>query len=257
NIQDNLIRANASSFTQIAISTDDVAEFTLTTQNASADQGFGASQVQLVTPRGSNEFHGALFTYNRNSYFGANTFFNNAAGSYSATDPLVVAGLKQAGEKKNPKTFRNFNQFGGKVSGPVLKNKLFFFFNYEGQRDRVSQSSLRTVLTPSARQGLFTYIDNGGVTRQVNLFALGIANVPGAGVPPVPTSVNPLIQSRFLANIPAGNSIEAGDQRNTTGYRFSQFADTDYNNITGRVDFDLNANNSINANPTGNVVVVG
>ena len=246
NIQDNFIRANASSFTQIAVSTDDVAEFTLTTQNAGGDQGFGASQVQLVTPRGSNEFHGALFEYNRNSLFGANTFFNNAAGNYSATDPLVLAGTKQAGAAKNPKTFRNFNQFGGKIGGPVLKNKLFFFFNYEGQRDRVSQSSLRTVLTPSARQGLFTYIDNGGVTRQINLFTLPIANVTTAGAPPVPTSVNSLIQSRFLANIPAGNSIEAGDQRNTTGYRFNQSADTDYNNITGRGDYDLNANNSVN-----------
>lgn len=247
NIQDNFIRANASSFTQIAISTDDVAEFTLTTQNASGDQGFGASQVQLATPRGANQFHGALFEYNRNSHFGANTFFNNAAGNYGPNDALVLAGQKVAGQEKNPRTFRNFNQFGGKVSGPIWKNKLFFFFNYEGQRDRVSQSSLRTVLTPSAQQGLFTYNDNSGVRRQINLFGLPIANVATPGAPPVPTSVNTLIQSRFLANLPAGNSIEAGDQRNTTGYRFNQRSDTDYNNFTGRVDFDLNSTNSINA----------
>src|SRR5688572_16688237 len=113
NIQDNFIRANASSFTQILVSTDDVAEFTLTTQNAGGDQGFGASQVQLVTPRGANEFHGALFEYNRNSKFGANTFFNNAAGNFAANDPLVLAGQKLAGEERNQRTFRNFNQFGG------------------------------------------------------------------------------------------------------------------------------------------------
>jgi hypothetical protein len=253
NIQDNFIRANASSFTQIAVSTDDVAEFTLTTQNAGGDQGFGASQVQLATPRGSNEFHGAVFEYNRNSKFGANTFFNNAAGNFAANDPLVINGQKVAGAEKNPRTFRNFNQFGGKIAGPILKNKLFFFFNYEGQRDRVSQSSLRTVLTPTARTGLFRYLDQtpasagGPVLRTVNLFALPIANVATPGAPPVPTAVNPLIQSRFLANIPAGNSIEAGDQRNTTGYRFNQLANTDYNNFTGRVDFDLNDKNSINA----------
>src|SRR6185436_10075914 len=128
NIQDNFIRANASAFTQIALSTDDVAEFTLTTQNASGDQGFGASQVQLATPRGANQFHGAVFEYNRNSKFGANTFFNNAAGSYAANDPLVIAGLKQAGEARNPRTFRNFNQFGGRIAGPIWKDKLFFFF---------------------------------------------------------------------------------------------------------------------------------
>jgi hypothetical protein len=246
NIQDNFIRANASSFTQIAVSTDDVAEFTVTTQNASGDQGFGASQVQLATPRGSNDFHGALWEYNRNSKFGANSFFNNAAGNYSTTDPLVLAGLRTAGAEKSPRTFRNFNQFGGKIGGPIWKNKLFFFFNYEGQRDRLSASSLRTVLTSSARTGIFTYIDNGGVKRQVNLFAVPITNTTTPGAPPPPTAIDPLIQSRFLANIPNGNSIETGDQRNTTGYRFNQKSDTDYNNITGRVDYDLNNNNSLN-----------
>ncbi|HEX6624747.1 MAG TPA: TonB-dependent receptor [Pyrinomonadaceae bacterium] len=241
NIQDNFIRQSASASTQVALSSDDVAEFTVTTQNAGGEQGLGASQVQLATPRGQNEFHGAVFEYNRNSRFAANTFFNNAAGNFGPNDPLVVAGQATAGAARSPRTFRNFNQFGGRLSGRIIKNKLFFFGHYEGTRDRLSQPSLRTVLTPSARQGLFTYVDNGGVTRQVNLFALPItANNP-------PTGINPVIQSRFLANIPAGNSIEAGDQRNTTGYRFNQKSDSDADNMTIRLDYDINSTNTLNA----------
>jgi hypothetical protein len=241
NIQDNFIRQSASASTQVALSTDDVAEFTVSTQNAGVEQGLGASQVQLATPRGQNEFHGAVFEYNRNSRFAANTFFNNAAGNYGPNDPLVLNGSAVAGAPKNPRTFRNFNQFGGKFSGPIFKNRLFFFGHYEGTRDRLSQPSLRTVLTPSARAGIFTYVDNGGVTRQINLFAL-----PIGGTNP-PTGINPVIQSRFLNNIPTGNSIEAGDQRNTTGYRFNQKADANADNMTIRLDYDINSTNTLNA----------
>jgi hypothetical protein len=92
NIQDNFIHANASDFAVERPNTDNVAEFTFTSQNASADQGTGASQVQFVTPRGQNNFHGALYVYNRNSKFPANEFFNNArAGSTSTARPLGVS----------------------------------------------------------------------------------------------------------------------------------------------------------------------
>lgn len=230
NIQDNFIRANASSFTQVPVSTDDVSEFTITTQNAGADQGNGAAQIQLVTPRGQSDLHGALYAYNRNSEFAANNFFNNAGG--------INRG------------FRNFNQFGGRLSGPMpllnfgdggpvfLKNKAFFFVNYEGLRDILPNSTTRTVLTNSARQGIFTYNDTAGVRQTINLFSLPIANGP--------TAINPLIQTRFLANIPAGNSTLVGDQLNTTGYQFSQ-RETDLSNrIKTRLDFDFNDKNTFN-----------
>ena len=258
NIQDNFIRQSAADTTgvQQAPSVDDVAEFTVTTQNAGAEQGYGASQVQLTTPRGQNEFHGAIYEYNRNSKFGANRFFNNAQGVYGPNDTLVLAGLAQAGAPRSPRTFRNFNQFGGRISGPVLKNKLFFFFNYEGLRDRQSQSTLRTVLTSSARQGIFTYratcttncpagITNGQLVS-VNLFNLPIGQVTGQTTP-VPTGINPVVQSRFIAPMPVGNSIESGDQRNTTGYRFNQLANDDRNSVTTRLDYDLNDRNTFNA----------
>jgi hypothetical protein len=233
NIQDNFIRSNASSFTQVPVSTDDVSEITVTTQNASADQGYGAAQIQLVTPRGQSEFHGALYAYNRNSAFAANSFFNNAA--------------------KTPRSFRNFNQFGARISGPMpifnfgeggpmfLRNKAFFFANYEGLRDIFPVPTNRLVLTDAARQGIFTYNDNSGVRRTVNLFDLFAGNNTGA-----PTGINPIIASRILANLPRGNSTIVGDQLNTTGYRFVQRETDRSNRFKTRVDVDVNQKNTFN-----------
>jgi hypothetical protein len=75
NVQDNYIRTGG--FVQDQPTVDDTGEFTLTTQNAGVEQGGGSSLVQLVTPRGGKDFHGALYAFNRNSAFTANTFYNN------------------------------------------------------------------------------------------------------------------------------------------------------------------------------------
>ncbi|MBL8206740.1 MAG: TonB-dependent receptor, partial [Blastocatellia bacterium] len=219
NIQDNHIRANASSFSVERPNVDDVGEFTLTTQNAGAELGYGASQVQFVTPRGQNAFHGSAQLYNRNSEFAANRYFNNASGT--------------------PRAFLNRNQFGGKISGPIIKNKLFFFGFYEGLLTRTQSTQVRTILTPSARQGVFTYLDNANTLRTVNLFTLlNNASLPG---------IDPLITSRILANVPAvGNAVDRGDQRNTTGYRFNQRNNTDTDKYTGRFDYEINDKHTVN-----------
>ncbi|HEY0728288.1 MAG TPA: hypothetical protein VGD38_09480, partial [Pyrinomonadaceae bacterium] len=168
NIQDNFIRSNATDFVPDRPHVDDVSEFTITTQNAGAEKGYGSSQVELVTPRGAQDFHGALFIYNRNSEFAANTFFNNATGV--------------------ERPFLNRNQFGGRFSGPLplprfgeggpalYHGKGFFFGSYEGFRLRESTSVTRTILLPSARQGIFSYVDAAGVTRQLN-----VLNAAGVG----------------------------------------------------------------------------
>ena len=229
NVQDNFIRSNASTFAPERPSVDDVNEFTLTTQNAGADRGYGASQVQLVTPRGQSEFHGALFEYNRNSKFAANDFFNNASGV--------------------PRPFLNRNQFGFRLAGPVPvphfgeggpalvrgEKKLFFFTYYEGLRLRTSTPETRVILTPSARSGIFTFRDNTGTVRTANVLQL-------AGL----SGIDPTVQNRFLANTPTvGNTTSAGDQLNTTGYNFTQKANTDRDSFTTRVDYEINSKNSI------------
>ncbi|MDX6530061.1 MAG: hypothetical protein QOH41_2351 [Blastocatellia bacterium] len=237
NINDNFIRSNATDFAPQRPSVDDIGEFTISSQN-SADAGFGAAQLTLATPRGSNGFHGSLFEYNRNSYFAANSFFNNATGIYAANDPLVVAGIKTAGTAKNPRPFRNRNQFGGKASGPILKNKLFFFGYYEGLRDRVTANKLTTTLLPAALTGGFTYnrADNGAL-QTVNILNPAF----GTGI----TTIDPTVQARILARLPLGNTTESGDLRNTNGYRFSQQANQDRNSFTTRIDYDISSNHSI------------
>src|SRR5215471_618711 len=215
NVQDNFIRSNATDFIPDRPNTDDVAEFTIVTQNADASSGYGTSQVNFVTPRGSNQYHGGAEITNRNTFLAANDYFNNAA--------------------KVPIPFLNRNQFGGKIGGPIRKDKLFFFGNLEFLRLRTSAQALDTILLPQARGGTFTYVDNSGVTRTANVLSL-------AGV-----SADPLIQSRILANLPtAGNTTNAGDQLNTTGLLLNRTQNQNREAVTSRFDYELNAKQSFN-----------
>ncbi|MGH9972010.1 MAG: TonB-dependent receptor [Pyrinomonadaceae bacterium] len=259
NINDNFIRSNATDFAPQRPSVDDIGEFTIGSQNG-ADAGFGAAQLTLATPRGQNDFHGALFEYNRNSKFAANSFFNNALGTFGPNDSLVVAGLKKVGEARSPRPFRNRNQFGGKVSGPIWKNRLYFFQYYEGLRDRVSSNKLTTTLMPAALAGRFTYTVSclgtpaspcppgiqPGQAVSVNLLNIPLTNISTNQLPNGIGQIDPTVQSRILSRLPLGNTTESGDGRNTTGFRFSQKQNQDRNAYTTRVDFDINSNHSIN-----------
>jgi hypothetical protein len=236
NIQDNFIRSNATDFSPDRPNTDDVGEFTISTQNAGAEKGYGSSQVEFVTPRGSSDFHGAAFIYNRNSKFAANTFINNKSGN------------KLDGTPKVPRPFLNRNQFGGKLSGPMplprfgeggmstYKNKGFFFGSWERFRLRQSTTVTRTILLPTARTGLFTYTDNSGVVRSLNVLTT-------AGVAP-----DALIATRILPNVPsAGNNNTLGDSVNTTGLSFSQTQNQDRDKYTFRFDVEASSRNSFSA----------
>lgn len=231
NVQDNFIRSNATDFSPAGPTVDEVEEFAVTTQSNAGD-GFGGPQIQFATRRGGNQYHFRLFEFNRNSALSANNFFNNANGTL--------------------RPFRNRNQFGGNVGGPLPflrfgeggpttisgKDKLFFFTSYEKLIDRVpADPQFSTVLTPSARQGLFTYTDNSGQRRQVNIFDPAL----GTGI----TGVNPVIASRILANLPQGNSTQAGDQLNTTGFSVVQNNNVTQSNYTTRIDYKINPLNSL------------
>lgn len=231
NVQDGFIRSNATDFSPNRPSVDNTGEFTITTSNSGADQNGGA-QVRQVTPRGESKFHGSAFEFNRNSALAANNFFSNRSG-------ISIP-------------FLNRNNFGGKILGPMplprfgqggqawLKDKAFFFFGYEGLRTRQSALATRTILLPGARQGNFTYNDNAGVRRTVNLFSLLPAS---AGL----TGVDPLVNQNILSLIPtAGNRSDIGDQLNTTGISFNQPSNSDRDVYTTRIDFDLNERHTFN-----------
>lgn len=244
NIQDTFIRTNATDFAPGRPSVDDTAEFTLTSSNAEADQGYGGAQIRLVTPRGTKDFHGALFAYNRNSEFGANSFFRNRSNT--------------------PRPFRNRNQFGGKLSGPlpllgfgeggptVVKDKGFFFFAYEGIRDPLGTNVNRTILTPSARTGVFQF-NRTNTTAFTNPFVscasaavgalctvsdiIGFARSVGLAVP---AGINPVVLANILSQTPTQGNAAGGDGLNTTGFTLNRLQTQNRDQYSSRFDVDFN-----------------
>ncbi len=102
-------------------SVDDVEEFTVQTNALDAEYGHGGGMfVNVTTKSGTNSFHGNLYEFFRNDKLNANSFFSNRAGS--------------------PRPGFSFNQYGLTAGGPVVKNKVFWFFNFEGLRQRTPKS---------------------------------------------------------------------------------------------------------------------
>jgi hypothetical protein len=114
-------------------SSDAVEQFVVQESNFSAEYGFtGSTIINMITKSGTNKYHGVLFEYIRNNIFNAQNFFNNLVPN-------------------NPVTGMHDNNFGGTAGGPIKKDKLFFFANYEGDR-LASIFSDGIVPTPSAAQ---------------------------------------------------------------------------------------------------------
>lgn len=142
-VDDNQASENAVGFTP---SPDAIQEFNVITQNASAEFGnFQGGVVSASIKSGTNAFHGDVFEFIRNDEFNANSwqngFLTNANGG--------VGGI--------PKGKMRWNLFGGTVGGPILKNKLFFFADYQGARfDHPPAPSDITVMTSAERNGDFS-----------------------------------------------------------------------------------------------------
>ena len=137
NIQDNYIRSESLDYTPNLLLMSQVGEFTTTTQNAGPQAGLGSSQVSMVTPSGTNNWHGEGFWYYKTGAWAANDWFNDANG-------IAKPNLLQ-------------NQAGGDIGGPVIKNKLFIYGAYELYRLKHQVPTDTTVLTRSARNGIFKW----------------------------------------------------------------------------------------------------
>src|SRR6185503_9147663 len=224
-INDNLVRTD-SLFGVNTPSVAAVAEFSVTTQNAGADDGLGIAQVKLTTPRGGSSYHGEAYDFYRNDKFDANTFFNNLSG---LPKPILLQhqyGFNVSGPFALPR-------FG--EGGPVLtqKNKLFFYFFYEYTDTKQDFNPNRTVLLDSARTGNFRYLraDNGQL-QTVNLLAL------------TGRTIDPRIQE--LINLtPSSNNTQVGDSRNTAGFRFNTPNGSTGRNIGFRLDYDVTSKHRV------------
>jgi len=220
NIQDNFLRENGGGFSPFRPRTSQVAEFTVETSNANSTVGGGAAQFNMVSPSGGNQIHGDAIWFNRNSAYAANDWFNNQSG---------VA---------NP--FLNQNQFGGSIGGPIKKDKLFYYGTYEGQRVRQQTTENATVLTPDARNGIFTYRTSSGAVQKANILALRNA------------AIDPFVSSNILSALPGTiNNYRVGDSsptllRNTAGYSFNERDNTTRDAVSAKIDYVLSLKNSFN-----------
>ena len=142
-----LNRAGGLESFQFSQTVDMVEEVKVITSPADVESGGRAlGQVQMVVRSGTNEFHGSLVDGIRNTAFNANTFFNNKDGL--------------------PRTDLKRHQYAARIGGPIRRNKTFFFFLYDGNRQRTSDTTNRTVLTSMARQGILPVLP-GRAERQL------------------------------------------------------------------------------------------
>jgi Carboxypeptidase regulatory-like domain len=226
-------QATGQAFTStIPISIDSVQEIRTVTAGETADYGRSSGGgINMVTKSGSNDWHGNAREYNRNTLFEANDWFNNRSDVPRA--PLIR------------------NQFGGSLGGPVKKDKLFFFFDYEGLRQAASEDIERSVPTASFAVGNLSYINSNlgcnGASRLNTQPGCISTLTPNqvAALDPAGIGVNAALLSVIDARYPAPNDPSGGDGVNSEGFRFTAPAHESYNVYTTRIDYTLNQKNKI------------
>jgi len=226
-------QSNGYAFTSVLpVTQDSVQEFRVTTTNYGADQGQGSgAQVALVTKSGTNGFHGALYEDMRNTITSAN-------------DYLVKQSEQNIGLPNKPLQL-NRNIFGAAVGGPIQKNRLFFFTNYEGTREREQQRAERVIPTPSMCQGIFQYVNgDGSGTTNWGISQLQLLDPNRIGIDPAmldPINHTGYLDRTFCTGQTPTNDISAGDGLNYAGYVFRAPTQLDNDVFIARVDYHLTA----------------
>ena len=215
---------NGYAFTSVLRTTQDsVAEFRVTTSNPNAEEGRSSgAQVALITRSGTNSLHGAVYEYNRSNLFEANDFFNKQQQLASGLPNRPVSLVR--------------NIFGGELAGPVMKNRLFYFLNYEGRRDSQGTSvNAGTVPTASYRAGYlnYQYVNPGGGDSTYTLTPADIQSMDPSGI----GISAPLLQ--VLNAYPVGNDPTQGDGLNSIGYRFPYTIARKYDTYIARLDWNV------------------
>ncbi len=183
----------------LTLGVDAIQEFSVVTSNATAEYGrVSGGVISAVTRAGGNQFHGSAYEFIRNSALDATPYFATGTAPFKR------------------------NQFGGTIGGPILHNRTFFFFDYEGIRQTRSIGSSVTTPTASARTGNL-HCTVKGVTK------------------PCPVTVNPGVMPYF-AIYPLPNDGSTGD---TGSYTFTSSSKVGENFFTGRLDHNLSENDAL------------
>jgi hypothetical protein len=171
---------NAGSVSQLP-SIDSIQEFQVQTNNYAAEYGRNSgSVVNLVTKSGTNQFHGSAYEFLRNDVFDARNFFANP----NAPAPEL-----------------RLNQFGGTFGGPIIKDKTFFFGNYEGFRQRAGITKLTVVPTDAQKAGIFLNASGNPVQLPLNPVSAQLLQLY-----PEPNTTQP--GGNFISSPPLSNSTD-------------------------------------------------
>ena len=216
----------------LRVTTESVEEFRITTTNANANQGRSSgAQISLITKSGTNSFHGVGFEFYRPTAFSANDFFNNLAGV------------------ERPSLARHV--FGGALGGPIKKDRAFFFYSYEGQREKQDISVVQTVPLAHLGLGQLRFIgaapgDPEGTNRLVTVSLAELnAIFPEVGINPAAVALFANVATRYPAN-----DTSVGDGINTGGFRFNSPTTVSENTHIARFDFNINDKQALFARGT-------
>jgi hypothetical protein len=233
----------------LPVTLDSVQEFRVTTSNAEADQGgTSGAQVALVTKSGTNEFHGSAYEYHRNTYTSANDYFVKSAELRNCTDP------NPSTCNKAPKLIRNI--FGGSLGGPIKKDRLYFFLNYEGTRRAEEVSETNQVPSQTLKDGIIQYVcdatdpnlatdcPGGTVTgvsgKQYTVAAGNYALSPQqiAQIDPLHIGVNTPALS-YMNSLPVANVPGFGDTLNYQGFNWAAPISDRQNVYIAKMDYNV------------------
>lgn len=228
---------------------DAIQEFRVLTSNFSAEYGRNAGGiVTVVTKSGTNQFHGSAFEYNRNTDYNANTYINNSLGGAVAGDPRPD--LKR-------------NQYGATFGGPIVKNKLFFFVSYQGERQTAITPTTATTFSPAELQGNFSASPNQASVAaflQANPFFQSNPSLAAQGIID-PTKIDPVAQAYIKGGLVPTSNILSGPN---AGLISLQNPSTDKpQEITAKFDWEISNNDRLsftlgrNQDPNSGVGVAG
>src|SRR6202789_682923 len=179
-----------------APSVDAIQEFNLISQNAPASYGNYLGGIVSVTLKsGTNQFHGEAFEFIRNDALNANTW---AGGLNDGISPYILGVPYRGGSTVKP--VLRWNEFGGSVGGPIVKDKLFFFVDYQGSRfDQPATTKSYTVFTTAERQGDFSDVCTAGfnVSGLCKNLAQQLYNPFSAGNPATPGARQPFLNNKI------------------------------------------------------------
>ena len=222
-------QVNGYAFTGVLRETQDsIEEFRVTTSNADADAGRSSgAQVSLVTKSGTNKFHGAAYEYFRPTNTVSNQYFNKQAQ------------LESGRSNRPPKLIRHI--YGADVGGPIFKNKLFFFGNYEARRQSESQTVTQTTPTALYQQGILQYLSGGATVALTPAQFTKLDTVNGCNgcnkpAYPFGPGANPNALA-FLNSMPAANGNLTGDGLNSGSYTFVSPLPQSANTSIVRLDY--------------------